>query len=238
MNKIEKGQIRLVVLLGTFWALFSCAPTKYVASGLTGLRDVAVISPYAYIEQVDRDSVFYDDSISRVCAAMTSNALIHSPMSTGTVIPVELGGEDPTYSDAIAYLADIVPDQAGLAPIPAALDELLEAYGQRYGIVVYASGYAKTPRLYGREVAATAGGVAASVGLSVLMAVASFGTFYSVPIVSVPQKNMLFIRLAVIDSQEDRFVYYKLIADSVSPTNHKFIEKKIRKALGKLAPKS
>lgn len=206
-----KNHVSFLLGIAAFFALSSCATTRYVSKNDIGaIHDVAIISPFAYISFLNGEGKLqYDDSLSKECARLISEALMHSPIPTGKSIPVDLDSDDPVWKDAIASLRDVKPKEAGLTPIPRELDELLEENGQKYGVVVFANGYTRDKKDYRKK-------VALGIGMAVLTTVATGGmaTSYSLPV-----KNSMHTWIAIIDSENDRFVFLdSLLEQDTDPT--------------------
>ena len=215
---------RLIPILATVLAICSCATNRYIAPDLAGnLDEVAILTPFTYVEFLDaKGEVAYDDSLSAVCAQLITNALLQSPLPTGRMIPVDLAGEDPTFRDAIASLREIDPKKAGEIPIPQELDRLLEENGQRYGVVVFANGFTRDRKDYGKK-------MALGLGMAILTTAISLGT---VTAYSIPEKSILRTWIGILDAETDQFVFYnRRTAEDAEPTKIKHVSDQIRRLL-------
>ena len=98
----------------------------------------------------------------------------------------------------LRYLLAQKPKNRDLFPIPDLLDEVLEAQGSRYGLILFARGMTRDVKGYRKE-------LARDVLVSVATAVLTLGT--AVAIVT-PNRYSSQIMAAVLDSETDRLVFF------------------------------
>jgi hypothetical protein len=181
-------------------ALCSCATNRYIAQDIGDkLHDIAVITPFAYINYIDETGVnAYDDSLSLMCSRLFTLGLLNSSLPTGPKITIDFDNDYPEFRDAVASLKDIDPRYAGEIPIPPILDSLLEANGLQYGVVVFANGFSRSRKNYVEA-------MATGLGIGILTTVISMG---AVTTYIVPYKGMLNTWIGIIDAENDCFVYF------------------------------
>lgn len=190
----------LILFLMAVLALSSCAATKYLSENdARSINDVAIVSPLVSIGFLDKKgNSSYDDSLSTECARLITEALERSPLPTGRFVDVDFDSAATACKEAIASFKNIRPKNAGETPVPHALDSLLEANGQKQGIFVLAEGFTRDRGNYGKA-------LAVGIGLALVTTVATMGT---VTAYSVPYKSATQVWMAVVDSENDKIVFY------------------------------
>lgn len=214
----------LILSLMTVLALSSCAATKYIAkTDFNSISDVAIVSPVTSIEFLDKKgNSSYDDSLSAECARLITEALGRSPLPTGSFVDIDFDSTGAACREAVASFRNIQPKKAGETPVPHALDSLLEVNGKRYGIFVLAEGFTRDRGNYGKA-------VAMGLGLALVTTVATMGmaTAYSVPYKSATQ-----VWMTVVDSENDKIVFYNSQSrEDSEPAKEKHIDALISRML-------
>ena len=116
-------------------------------------------------------------------------------------------------------LTGVIPKKAGLVIIPQEIDRILEAKGSRYGIVLYANGFDRDPKNYGKE-------VFKGVFLSILTVAVTLG---SAAAYFIPQKSLLNTWIAIFDSETDRVIYFNRLSEEVNPCKATDVDRHIRR---------
>ena len=193
---------RLFILLCLVLTLSSCGPTHFYAGftpndAMDGMMLLGPCSVQYYIDQQNKEA--YDDSLS-----LASEALITS-LVEDLALPVtrraQLSPEQK--EEAIAFMS-FIKDQnkktRGDYPIPLMFDELLEAAGQRYGLLIYASGMTRDKKGYAKEVTKN----------FIIGAAAAILTMGTMSVYGMPANSASFISVAILDSEMDRIAFYEL----------------------------
>ena len=126
-----------VILLG------SCANTRYVNDALrNSLDNVAILTPMSYMDYVDESNHSWpDDSLSAASQDVLLNALYESKLPISKYIPVNFLSAGSKFEDEIAALAHVNGKDVPNMRIPQYIDELLEANGERFGVMLFSYGF-------------------------------------------------------------------------------------------------
>lgn len=208
------------VLLIIAFALSSCGTVKYYA-GFTpaaaseGMVLLGPSSVQFYLDSKNQES--YDDSLSTVSEALIAMLVNDMPLPiTGRIQLDSLQKEEAV--GFMRFLNARDDKVRGDYPIPGLLDELLEAEGRRYGLLIYADGMSRDTKGYAKE-------VAKDVLLGVATAVLTMGmaSVYGTSTYCVSH-----IYAAILDSETDRIVFYNM---SVPSESHPLKPKPVRRQL-------
>lgn len=198
--------MRRTGLLGIVCVLFaaaSCAPTKYLPKDLVVNMDrVAVLAPLSYVDFQAEDNQFYpDDSLSAVSQDLLVEALMESSLPVSKFIPVDYIGLGQSFENTVASLEKIQPDQVPQLSIPPEIDKLLEANGERFGVLVFNTGFVRDIRGFRKELAKDVAATVVTTALAVLLGggVTTYGA---------PVKNVSRMFAIIYDAQENTAVYF------------------------------
>lgn len=183
--------------------LASCAPTKYLPKDLAGNMDrVAVLAPLSYIDFMAEDGNCYpDDSLSAYSQDMLVEALMKSQLPVGKFIPVEYLNLGQNFENTVASISRLTPQQVPSLGIPPEIDRLLEENGERFGVLVFNTGFVRDLKGFRKEVAKDVAVTVVTTALSILLGggVTAYGA---------PVKNVSQMYAIIYDSQENKAVYY------------------------------
>lgn len=213
----------LFALLMVALAVSSCGTARYYA-GFTPAsagKDVALLGPVSGIFYLDEKNVeSFSDSLSLESEELIAGMLsqINAPVSSR----IELDDQEKDEVAAFMnYLKGYNQKQIGDLPIPEPLDFLLEAEGQRYGLIVFSQGMTRDRKGYVKEAVKGA-------AMGIATAILSLGM---ISVYSAPVRNASHIYTAIIDSEEDRIVFYN---QSTPEESDPFKPEAVRKQLSKL----
>lgn len=211
-------------LLMVALAVSSCATARYYG-GFTPAsagRDIALLGPVSSVFYLDENSVeSFSDSLSMESEELIAGMLsqINAPVS-GRIELDDLGKEE--VAAFMDYLKGYDRKLIGNLPIPEILDNLLEAEGRRYGLVVFSQGMTRDRKGYVKE--AVKGAV-----IGIATAILSMGM---VSVYGAPVRNISHIYVAIIDSQEDCVVFYnKSTPDESDPFKPESVRKQLSRVL-------
>ena len=213
----------LFALLMVALAVSSCGTARYYA-GFTPAsagRDMALLGPVSGIFYLDeKNTESFSDSLSLESEELIADMLsqIDAPVSDRIKLDEGCQEEAAAFMD---YLKNYNPKKAGDLPIPILLDNLLEAEGQRYGLIILSQGMTRDRKGYVKE--AVKGAV-----MGIATAILSLGM---VSVYSAPIRNVSHIYVAIIDSEEDRLVFYN---KSTPQESDPFKPESVRRQLAKV----
>ena len=214
------SKIHYSVLLIIAFALSSCGTAKYYAgfTPATASEGMVLLGPSSVQFYLDKKNVeSYDDSLSTVSEASIAKLVNDMPLPiTGRIQLDSLQKEE-----AVGFMRFLNARDGkvrGEYPIPGLLDEILEAEGHRYGLLIYADGMSRDTKGYAKE-------VAKDVLLGVATAVLTMGmaSVYGTSVYCVSH-----IYAAILDSETDRIVFYNM---SVPTESHPLKVNPVRKQL-------
>ena len=183
--------------------LASCAPTKYLPKDLAANLDgVAVLAPLSYVDFQAEDNQFYpDDSLSAISQDILVEALMESSLPVKKFIPVDYLTLGQSFENTVASLEMVQPKQVPYMNIPPEIDKLLEVNGERYGVLVFNTGFVRDLKGFRREVAKDVAATVVTTALAVLLG--GGVTTYGVPV-----KNVSRMFAVIYDAQENKAVYF------------------------------
>ena len=215
---------RILIVLLAVAALSSCATSRFY-SGFTpeaSVNEMALLQPVSRQFYLDsRNNEFYSDSLSLVSENLMEALTPAIGVPVNCVLPLDSLQREEAAA-FMAYVAAHDKRQAGEFKIPTALDELLEASGYRYGLLLYADGVS-------RDVGDYIGKAAFGIGLGILTTILTMGmvSFYTYP---TPAVSLMYA--AVLDSQTDRIVFYNLREyEDLNTTSEKSVRKQLSRLL-------
>ena len=177
---------------------------------------------YVHDFYIDKDnSEHYDESMSAASDMLVGRIAgeMGLPIS-GTMALDSLQREEAV--GFMQYLAGANTTRVDAAPIPAALDDLLEDAGCRYGLLIYTDGMKRDMGGYIRDAAVGA-------FFSIFVAVVTLGMV--VPYVT-PTAHTSAVSAAILDSYTDRVVFYGVNQPSESdPLQEGTIRRQLKRLL-------
>jgi hypothetical protein len=207
-------------------ALSSCSSARYASwfspsmAEEEGIVLLGPVSEIYYLDNNNRES--FSDSLSFLSEGLTEQLAYGLPLNIQGCAPLSAEGREEAA--ALLHAVDSWNDVFfHITPIPSALDSLIEASGARFGLLVYTEGMKRDMRGYAKEVVKGA-------FLGIVTAIISLGTvtYYSVPIASTAH-----IRVALLDGQEDRVVFYNRDTheDENDPLDDRQMDRQLRRLL-------
>lgn len=194
---------RLFAFLCAFVMLASCAPTKYLPKDIVANIDkVAVLAPLSYIDFMDEDGQFYpDDTLSAYSQDMLVDALMESELPVDKFIPVPYASLGQGFESTVASLAGVTPKQAPYLDVPSEIRTLLEENGERYGVLVFNTGFVRDIKGYRKELAKDVAATVVTTALAIFLggSVSTYGA---------PSKNVSRMYAIIYDAQTGTAVYF------------------------------
>ncbi len=204
--------------------IFSSCSTTHFYTGFTpndamdGMMLLGPCSVQYYIDQQNKEA--YDDSLS-----LASEALINSLVEDiGLPISRRVQLTSEQTEETIAFMNFIMAQKQELRGdylTPALLDDLLEAKGERYGLLIYANGMTRDNKGYAKD-------VANGIIMGLATAVMTMGTM---SVYGNPVKFSSNIYAAILDSETDHIVFYNL---SNPKESHPLKSNSVRRQLEKI----
>ncbi len=189
----------LIIIALAAIALFaaSCTANRGFVSSpkradIRQMQQFEMLSRVGIIEKGNK--ITYNDSLSLVAKGLFETAL-----SKDKTLPVAgtVAIEDSTVSNKLQYeiylLMNYVEGNVRVKdiPIPPTIDSILEARGERFGLIVYNWGFTRTGGNYARQIAK-----------GVAIGVLTLGTFYTVPYKDITRSGII-----VVDSKLNNLTY-------------------------------
>ncbi len=215
-------KLRLLALLGLALAFASCSTARF-ASGFsadTASQGMVLLGPSAlhyYLDDKNRSAL--DDSLSfetqELFAAIVAN------MDLPVTRRIQLDSAE--HVEAIAFMDYLKyqPKKTQMScPIPTVLDQLLEAEGERYGLLLISEGMTRDKKGFAKEVGRSilVGAVTALLTLGTVTASGAVYSAYSG------------VYAVVLDSETNRVMYYDFNETDKSPLDPK-VSKQLEKLL-------
>ena len=182
-----------------FFGIFSASSTanRGFVSSLTraDIRQVQQFEPLNYVGIIEKgNNITYNDSLTEVAKTLFEAALSRSktiPVKGNIVIEDSLVNN--RVQNEIYMLMNYVENNVRVKeiPIPPVIDSILEARGERFGLLAYNWGFTRT-----------GGNYAGQIGKGVLIGVLTLGTVYTVP-----YKDMVRNGIIIVDSQNNNLAF-------------------------------
>ena len=211
------------LLLCSAVLLSSCATAKYFSGFKPGDAEgkMALLGPVSTQFYIDKDGQeAYSETLSIASEEMLADLTVKMGVPVDEIFPLDSLLMEETVG-FVRYLQSSTKKRMGEAPIPAALDELLEEHGYRYGLLLYADGMSRDKGEFVKKAVAGA-------FVSVVIAVATLGMI--VPY-AVPTEYSSAMYTAVLDTETNRVVFYN---HSGPRETHPLKEKPVRSQLADL----
>ena len=181
-------------------AVSSCATARYYGGFTpeTAGQDMVLLGPVSNMYYLDKDNhEFFSDTLSGVSETLIAGLV--DEMGVPVSDRIEL--DDKQKEEATAFMRYLVGHDAknlDKFPIPGMLDEILEAQGSRYGLLLVAQGMTRDRKGYRKE--AVKGAL-----MGVATAILTLGT---VVMYSTPDMYASQVFAVVLDSETDQVVFF------------------------------
>ena len=215
----------LIIISLAVLALFaaSCSANRGFVSSPTraDIRKVQQFDPLSYVGVIEKgNNVSYNDSLSVV-----ARELFQKELSRNSTLPKK---EAVVIEDSLVYnrvqneifaLMRYVEGNVKVKtiPIPPVIDSILEARGERFGLVAYNQGFTRTGGNY-------AGQVAKGVAIGLL----TLGSYYTVP-----YKDKTRCGLIILDSKLNNIAYVATTEGENHPLKANTYRNQLKKLLKK-----
>ena len=159
---------------------------------------MVMLGPASTIFFVDKNNTeHYDEAMSAASDQIISRISGQMGLPVSVTMPLDSLQKEEAVG-FMRYLDGVGMSMAGKAPIPSALDDMLEDAGCRYGLLIYADGMRRDKEGYLRDAAVGA-------FFSIFVAVVTLGMV--VPYMT-PTAYTSMVSVAILDSYTDSVVYY------------------------------
>ena len=192
----------LFLLLLVALAVSSCATARYYGgfTSETARQDMVLLGPASTIYYLDeKNQESFNDTLSVFSETLVADLIDRM----GVPVSGRIELNDDEKEEAVAYmryLAARKPKERSQYPIPGILDEILEAQGSRYGLLVFAEGMTRDKKGYTKD--AVKGAL-----ITVATAILTLGTAV---MVTTPEMYSSRIYAAVLDSEMDQVVFFNV----------------------------
>jgi hypothetical protein len=207
----------LIVTAGLAF-LTSCSP-RFLSSAVkpAEVQDLQKFETLSYISLIEKGNRgMVNDTISN-----TSKEVLHKVLASFNKIPVtgQIIVSDPSVNEklqlAIANLCISADRQRAIVnlTLPRILDSLLEEKGKRFGLLTITTGFTRTKRNYGGQMAK-----------GVAMGVLTLGMFYQTPV-----KANSTIYAMIVDAQENNVAFFRKSAlQDKEPLNEAVLKRQLQ----------
>ena len=199
MKSILNTAARSALLLGILLSAASCASSRFASDvKASDINAMVLFQTDSYVDHIWDDGVrAFDEDETSVAAGL----LVKSVLSLGLPVKGLVGMDDSETAEMKAFMQALIPltkKEALRMKIPALLDQRLERDGFRYGLIVVGEGMTRSAKNFRKQ-------VFAGVAIGVITTILSLGTVtYTMEVM----RHSSSIWTAVIDSQEDRIIFY------------------------------
>ena len=208
-----------------FFGIFSasCTANRGFVSSLTraDIRQVQQFEPLNYVGIIEKgNNITYNDSLTEVAKTLFEKELSRSktiPVKGNIVIEDSLVNN--RVQNEIYMLMNYVENNVRVKeiPIPPVIDSILEARGERFGLLAYNWGFTRT-----------GGNYAGQIGKGVLIGVLTMGTVYTVP-----YKDMVRNGIIIVDSKNNNLAYVATANRESNPLKAETYQKQMEDLLKK-----
>ena len=216
-------KLHLLALIGLVLAFSSCSTARFAPnfSADAASQGMVLLGPSAlhyYLDEKNHSSL--DDSLS----FETQELLATIVTSNGLPLTRRVQLDSTEHAEAVAfvdYLHNKSKKTQMNCPIPTALDQLLEAEGERYGLLIFCEGMSRDKRGFAKA-------VTKSLLLGAAVAVLSMGTVRATGAVYSAYSGVYAV---VLDSVTDRVVFYNFNEEEHSPLEVQEVFEQVEKLL-------
>ena len=207
-----------IIIVAALAALCSCSSIRYAENFSAEQVDgMALFTPDSFVTYIASDGLSsQDDSLS----ALAREALVQGSYQTGLPVTKVLPLSGDEFSAMKGFMQEVIgcPRKMALeARVPAILDELLEQEGCRYGLILVSEGMKRDINKYRAK-------LALGIAMAVVTAVISFGT---VVYEDIPVKHTSSVWAAMIDSEENRLVFFDSVEWESDPVDVRRVKKQV-----------
>ena len=222
MKRIE-SIIALAVVLPLFSGLFTSCVTQGFISNVTQ-ADIQQLSQFEILANVGEiekgNKITHNDSLTQV-----AQALFATELANEIALPVTetIDIEDTVVYHKVRYEIYVLMNclernmKPKDLPVPPAIDSILCARAQRFGMLVYDWGFVRSTGNY-------AGQIAKGIAIGIL----TMGSYYTVP-----YKDMTRSGILIYDAMNHNFAYVSTTAAESSPLEAKTYQKQLKDLLKK-----
>lgn len=194
----------------------SCDPTRKITSSVkpTEITDLQLFRPISYITLIDAGNrPFYNDSLSKKSQHLIKKSL----RSNQEPLPLtdDIHIEDTSLQNKLDVEAVRLMIRAfnhkkkDSLHIPPLIDSVLDARGKRYGLIIFAEGFARTSDNYTNQ-------TMKGIGIGIL----TLGSYYTVP-----NKSGSTFHAMIVDAQNNNVAFYRFITEiEWHPLNEKVVK--------------
>jgi len=189
-------------------AFTACGTTRHTTGvKMSDIPEFAFIQPCAYMVFYGDDGTGYYNQASSDVASQVIASVINSERFPFTdMISTEYQGDNNDIFQWAQNLTEIKAAQVDRLRVPKSLMSLLNANGQRYGLLIYSYGYTMSEEAYQRERIEKAASKVIDTAAEKLTGISGLTNPSRSYIPSDPYGNMMVC--VVVDAQEQRVVYY------------------------------
>ena len=207
-----------IIIAAALAALCSCSSIRYAKDFSAEQVDgMALFAPDSYVNYIAADGFSQqDDSLS----ALACEALSRGALELGLPVSKTLPLDGDEYKAMKEFMQDVIGcprTRVFECRIPAILDGMLEREGSRYGLILVSEGMKRDIHRYRAK-------LALGIAMAVITAVISFG---SLIYEDIPVKHTSHVWAALIDSAEDRLVFFDSVEWEMDPVNARRVKKQV-----------
>ncbi len=204
--------------------LCSCSSYRY-AEGFEpeNVDGIALFAPDSYVTYLASDGIeTKNDSLSALASGILVRAALEIGLPVRSVIELDIEGENARK----AFMQEVIARQSALrfqTTVPDVFDNLLEKEGCRYGLLLVSDGMKRDMHNYRKM-------LAAGIAMTVVTAILSFGTMVYE---NYPMKYSSVVCAALIDSQEDKLVFFNKEDWEADPVKLKHVKRQVARMMAR-----
>ncbi|MDR2890329.1 MAG: hypothetical protein LBV18_01790 [Alistipes sp.] len=205
-------------------AVSSCSATKYVASDVdpAEIYDVARLGTISDIALVWRgEEAQYDELISEDAGILVSETLDRMRVALDEMIVSDPVEREILQEEMDMLLSSVSENRKEIqnVRITPAIDALLTANGERFGLILLHTGFTRVKGNYGKQ-------VAKGVGVAILVGVLSGGMVVGTTNV---QKANSTMHAIIVDSERDNIAFYNSVTGESEPASEDVVSRQVIK---------
>ena len=209
-------------------ALASCGTARFYSgySPEVAKEGLGMLDPVSAIFYLDKNNAeLFSDSLSFQSEGLMEQLAYGLPLNIRQRIPMDENQREEAVA-FLRYIESLRNDQMELAPIPAALDTLIEASGERYALLLFTEGMTRDLKGYMKEAVATAVlDIASAIVGGLLGSSVSYGAS--------PRMAATHIHAVILDSQINRVVFFNrdFRDDETQPLNAEQVNRQLLRVM-------
>jgi hypothetical protein len=231
MKKILPPKLlRCVLLLAIAITGVSCAGPHFVSKEITTaqITSVARFEPFSDIGYIEsRNEILPSDSLTLIAQDLFLSTLakFETRLPPGPALEYAGPATREVMMEEILHMLSFTGNKKSLneATTLPLLNDMITASGNRFGLLMFQTGFSRKKGNYGKE-------VAKGVGLGILTAIATMGygsAYYT------PTKSNSTIHVFIIDAEKGNIAMYDKVTGEVEPCNPEVVAKQVEKLVGK-----